>query len=226
MLYELIQRKWPLDEIRFNDCGLELPETHEWISYIEKKLGVEIKQYKSSASFDELFYKVRTKGKNAGKIWGFPLSGRRGCWISSDVKLKAKNNGPNEIIYIGICADEKERSTPKPNIIYPLVEWGFTQADVVKRLEELDLVPPIYKLGFKRNGCWLCPKQSTRSLKLLRTLHPDLWERLLKYEADSPWGFRDKSSRHISAKELDRRWKIEDAGGKVNWYGWKRSERI
>ncbi|RLC30978.1 MAG: hypothetical protein DRH37_04100 [Deltaproteobacteria bacterium] len=62
------------------------------------------------------------------------------------------------------------------------------------------MIPPIYD-KFKRNGCWLCPKQSKESLQILYQEYPDLWKKLKEYEKDSPHGF--KVEKTLAEYELD-----------------------
>jgi len=206
LLYELIQRKWPLDEIRFLDTGLEFPSTYEWLDHIEKRLGIKITRYPPLHTFDEIFYRKKTKGKYAGqRIKGFPPM-NCGCWVSTYLKMKQKPNGKNEIIYLGICANEAQRAVPADNKRYPMVEWGITEEQAMARLKELDLVPFYYAQGFKRNGCWVCPKQPVGSLRLLWKLYPELWARLKQYEKDSPHGFKDWTN----LTKLETRWRKED----------------
>lgn len=196
LLYEILRRKMPLDEIRFFDTGLEFPVVYEWLDVVEKKLGVRITRYppRKGFSFEECFFKVSKRGKNKGKIRGFPATILRGCWISRDCKVRNRRHNKDERIYIGYNCNERKRIQKDKNLLYPLIDWGITEKEIVKRLTELDLMPTYYKLGFRRGGCWLCPKQSSLSLKLLWKHYPLLWEKLKYYEKLSPMGFRPNSS--------------------------------
>lgn len=205
LLYEILRRKMPLDEIAFQDCGLEFPSVYAWLDELESRLGVQIKRYPSAKKFEDLFYRLKTRGKYAGvRIRGFPPV-RCGCWIQRDLKMKQAPNSESDITYLGICADEPRRVRKVPYLRYPLVEWGITQEEVRKRLEELNLLPPYYREGFSRSGCWLCPKQPQQSLRILWRNYPDLWERLKVLERDSPHGFKD----NITLAELEARFKEE-----------------
>lgn len=191
LLYEILQRKMPLDEIRFLDATLEYPVTYAWLDEIERRFNVKITRYKSPINFMDRFNKVRIKGTKIGKIRGFPPS-NSGCWIQSDMKLKQRPNGKDEFVYVGIAANEAARKNQdKTNILTPLIDWGVTEDMIRTRLQELDLVPPYYKMGFRRSGCWLCPYQPRGSLYLLWKHFPDLWARLKELEALSPHGFKD-----------------------------------
>jgi len=191
LLYEILQRKMPLDEIRFLDASLEYPLTYEWLDTIEKRFGVKITRYRTDIKFMDLFMRIKTRGKKKGMIKGFPPS-NRGCWIQTYMKLKQKPNGKDEMMYIGIAANEKARTAKyAKNILTPLVDWGITEDMIMERLQALDLLPPYYQMGFKRSGCWLCPYQPRGSLYLLWKNFPDLWAELKRLDKLSPHGFKD-----------------------------------
>ena len=190
LLLELLERKMPLDEIRFNDCGLEYPAVYEWLNTLERRLGVKISRYKSKLKFDDLFFKKKVKGSKKGQIRGFPPT-IYGCWVENLIKLQAKPNGKDEVIYLGICADEAHRKPDNPNRLTPLITWGVTGDMILARLRARGFMPPYYELGFKRGGCWLCPKQPRTALYLMWKHYPKLWKKLKWYEKKSPWGFKD-----------------------------------
>jgi 3'-phosphoadenosine 5'-phosphosulfate sulfotransferase (PAPS reductase)/FAD synthetase len=204
LLYEMLRRKMPIDEIRFNDCGLEYPATYEWIDEIERRLNVKVTRYKTDKNFYDLFYKLKTKGKKAGLIRGFPPS-NSGCWIQSDMKLKQKKNAKDEMVYVAIAANEAHRKPDKPNIATPLIDWGITEAMIVERLNDIGLMPPYYAMGFRRGGCWLCPYQPRGSLYLLWKHYPKLWEELRRLDKLCPHGFKDG----VDMAKLEKRFKTK-----------------
>ena len=113
--------------------------------------------------------------------------------------------------YLGIASDEpkrNERHINKPNIILPLVEIGWDEAYCRKWCEENDLLSPIYTTA-TRGGCWFCHNQSVSQLRLLRNNYPELWQLLLKWDADSPVSF--KADGH-TVHDFDRRFQFEDDG--------------
>jgi hypothetical protein len=85
----------------------------------------------------------------------------------------------NALHYVGIAADEPARIKDE---IYPLVEWGITEAQALKIC---------YDRGFDWNGlyeiyhrcsCWCCPFQRIGELKNLRRYHPELWAKLCELD--------------------------------------------
>ena len=116
---------------------------------------------------------------------------------------------------LAIAADEPARIKDE---IYPLVEWGITEAQALKIC---------YDRGFDWNGlyeiyhrcsCWCCPFQRIGELKNLRCHHPELWARLreLDKRALDQFGhsalgrFKD----NWNVEQLEHRFAAEDAKGK------------
>lgn len=116
----------------------------------------------------------------------------------------------NIVQYLGIAADEPERIERhnKPGFKLPLVEIGWTEADCRKWCEERGLLSPIYTTA-ARGGCWFCHNQGVDQLRLLRKNYPDLWELLLKWDADSPTTFHADGH---TVLDFDRRFEAEDSG--------------
>ena len=156
----------------------------------------------SKLTYEKIFYR-HNKVKN--QIYGFPIM--KGNWCTSELK---KATIPNEIQILGIAADEPERIErhTKPNIILPLVQIGWTEADCRKWCEENDLLSPIYKDSL-RGGCWFCHNQGVGQLRLLRKNYPDLWELLMKWDNDSPVTFHADGH---TVRDFDKRFALEDEG--------------
>lgn len=75
---------------------------------------------------------------------------------------------------------------------YPLIEANMKTKDVIAYCKKIGMLNKLYE-RFTRLGCWLCPKQSERSLFSLWKYYPDFWDELKKLEKDSPHGFKIKS---------------------------------
>lgn len=93
---------------------------------------------------DDVFYKVRKGGKNAGRYPGWPAVGKPEC--NSALKRPVFNIlRSGNIQYIGIAADEQNRfgqlSDTKKS---PLVEAGWDEEYCRRWCEENDLLSPIY----------------------------------------------------------------------------------
>ena len=199
MLLMMVEKRIPVDRVIFADTTLEYPEMYGWIDKIEKLIGLPIERIKPKKTWDEHFYGKFTRGKYKGRMRGFPFVIQK-CWWNREAKylLLDKAHGKGNTVFIGIAKDEEKRTKAKqydkPHLDYkfPLCEWGMTEADCFKYLEENGLFHPLRHM--KRTGCWLCQKQSKYSLLILMQEYPDLWAKLKKYEADSPHGFKPNFS--------------------------------
>lgn len=184
------------DVIMFADTGLEFPETYEFIEQFERKTGIEITwEKRPGKSFLDWFYKPYTKGKKEGQIHGFPMT-HNPCYWQRETKGWIMDRYQNEydLVYVGFAADEKSRNMGKPNHRYPLQDWGWNEKTTLTYCRLHDIVNPMYDWGFPRLGCWLCPYQSKKSIRILyRYLErksPESWEYLKKWRKTPPGGLR------------------------------------
>jgi 3'-phosphoadenosine 5'-phosphosulfate sulfotransferase (PAPS reductase)/FAD synthetase len=186
-----------IDRYVFGDTCLELPCVYEWLDYLENRFKIRIERIQSNKKFEDLFYKVISKGPYKGEIRGFPMVVSP-CWISRDVKFRGtKLDGQLKdcVRVIGYCADEKRKLTEFAYVA-PFVDAGITEKQVIKYAKENGLYPPIYTLLEKyrvkktRSGCWLCPKCSLGWSRMIYYEYPDLWKKLRELDAVSPHGWK------------------------------------
>lgn len=202
MLIRMLEENMQIDKIIFckvmatQDIGGELPEMYEYIkkvnNYIKTKYNKEITIITQEKSFEDYFYTKKIRGKRIGEIYGFPAL--NGSWCNDRLKVRIINEYLKKqgkyISYIGIAADERERlKRLKYNECSMLEKWNMTEDDCLKFLKKRDLENPLYK-NHKRLGCWFCPKQNIKSLEVLKKEYPNLWEKLLLWQRDSPFPFR------------------------------------
>jgi len=127
MLLKMIENNMQVDKIIFGDTGVEFQELYDYIEKIEKYINMKIIRIKSQITWDDWFYKPFSRGKNKGKLHGFPFVLGNGCWAKRELKIKPLNSieKSSDIIYLGIAADEKhrlERKQYNPNKYkFPLV---------------------------------------------------------------------------------------------------------
>jgi 3'-phosphoadenosine 5'-phosphosulfate sulfotransferase (PAPS reductase)/FAD synthetase len=205
MLLRMIELNYKIDRIIFADTTLEYPNTYIWIKKIETIINHKIEILSPKKSFDHWFYGEFTKGKYKGLRRGFPYIITK-CYWSRESKFnpltKAQGKGNN--IFIGIAKDEEKRSYAKqyiykPNKFYfPLIDWGWSEEDCFIYLKNKGLEHPL-RYRFNRSGCWLCPKQSKKSLYSLYKYYPELWNKLLEYDKDSPHQF----NHHFKLSDLE-----------------------
>ncbi|WP_407399644.1 hypothetical protein [Treponema sp.] len=117
----------------------------------------------------------------------------------------------NIVHYIGIAADEPERIKRhiiKDDKIMPLVQIDWDEDLCGLEAQYLDMLSPTYN-GATRDGCFFCHNQGVGQLRNLRHNFPELWEKLLKLDNDSPITFHvDGHTVH----DFDRRFALEDEG--------------
>lgn len=211
---------WPLDRIvhaevwATDTIPADLPPMVEFKTkadrIIKERWGIEVEHVRSKRNYRDIFHMVchGEKSKIAGKIYGWPF--QRGPWCNSRLKQHILSSVlKGAIQYIGIASDEPNRfhnlSDTKRS---PLAEAGWTEADCRRWCEENDLLSPIYTTA-TRGGCWFCHNQGVGQLRLLRKNYPELWELMLKWDADSPVTF--KADGH-TVHDFDRRFQLEDEG--------------
>ena len=144
MLSILKENDFPLDEVVYievwfdEEINGEIPLHLDFIYKAEEKLkslyGVQVKHIKSEKSFKDFFFTVKQKGKNKGKIYGFPYT--IGAWCQSRLKQYAidayKKSIKKRIEYVGINYDETKRYLSLTNLtnsksfkVAPLYELGI-----------------------------------------------------------------------------------------------------
>jgi len=194
----------PLDEviyvyIKFSDAiDGGYPLMNEWIPEAEKILyedfGIEI-THLSGKSFVEQFFTRKRRGKNAGKIYGFPLT--MGAWCNRTLKMDVINQYIRDIdegitMYVGIAYDEPNRvegllkkSNKKITYKSVLHDEKITELEAFAICKAHGLLSPIYTNGkLFRDGCWFCVKQPHYSLFYLYSNYPDYWNELLELEQE------------------------------------------
>lgn len=109
--------------------------------------------------------------------------------------------------HIGIAADEQYRLKRKcnrnQNHVYPLVEWGMSEADCLKYCYAHGYDWDSLYERFKRVSCWCCPLQPLAELRQLYKCYPDLWQQLKDWDKRSWRSFRaDYSIEQLEARFL------------------------
>lgn len=208
----------PLDEVVYYEVMFspeisgEVPEHRDFVvnvlrPYVEDIAGIKFVHLKSKHTYSELFQRPVTRGKNVGKIRGYPYPG--GCYVNRDCKLPPikeylRETGDEYTQYIGIAADETDRllRLRGTNRVSLLEKYGVAGSEARQLCEKFRLLSPTYN-WCKRNGCWFCPYCSRREWAHLVIDHPILWEKLKELD-----GLPDKS-RYCITKNMTPQ-QIED----------------
>ena len=190
MLLKMVKANMEIDKIIFADTTLEYPEMYDYINKIEKYIGREIIKTTPKKSFDEWCYGKFVRGNHEGEIRGLPAVLYPCYWMRESKVNPMQFYTKGNHVYFGITCNEQHRAKEKKDMHahYPLIKWGMTENGCTYFLRNLGLLNPLYN-HIKRTGCWLCPKQSTMSLRFLYNNHLDLWKKLKIYEQNSPRGF-------------------------------------
>jgi len=209
MLLRMLELNMPVDQILFFDTGWEFPQLLEHVDKVERYIGREITRLKYKQSFDHMLSEhivnARNGEKKTGYGWARPNS--RWCTRLKLNMLKQKAQGCLE--YIGIAADEAGRiessaELQRPNARYPLVDWGWTEADCLACCYEKGFDWSGLYHHFKRVSCFCCPLQRESELRALYLYYPKLWKRLEVMDARTRGTF--KEDRSIESFRLQFEW--------------------
>lgn len=183
---------------------------------IKERYGIEVEHYYATdkngekQTYEKMFYRCYEKGKHKGNIYGFPM--QKGTWCNKGLKLAAIKHikYPSDYIqYIGIAVDEPERIHLESSKMYPLVEIGWTENNCKQWCKENNLLSPIYTDEITRGGCWFCHSASLNELRQVKHKYPELWQKLLKWDSDSPVTFHPDGR---TVHDLDKRFELENKG--------------
>lgn len=179
MLLRMLELGERIDKIVFADPLYEYNELYDYMSLVAEKVGFEYEIIRApkDALYSWAFGKV-TRGANKGIIRGFPLT-TAPCWYMREQKVNPINKlrGKDSIVCIGYAADEESRWRSQPeDTRYPLVEWGWSEADCIEYLNKRELFNPLY-VNFNRSGCFWCPLMSQSSLWATWKAYPEEWQK-------------------------------------------------
>lgn len=207
MLLRMIELKEPIHKITFADTLLEFPQMYDYVDMIKSYFPIPLTMTVPDNDFLRWFFGVFTRGSRKGNIRGFPFVCSP-CWYQREAKVKPmeRENKDADVVCIGYAKGEEKRNMKDSKFRYPLQEWGWTEKDCKKYLEERGLLNPLYKY-FDRLGCFCCPKQPKRNWYIIYKLNRTLFNFSLMLESLSPQG----SNPNYSLKDIKK--EIETTGG-------------
>lgn len=207
MLLHMLELNMPVDEIIFCDTGVEFPQMYEHIDKVEQYICRKITRLKAKHDYPYMLleYKIKARDGSIKKGYSFTDIWCRWCtaYFKRDLVKRYLRGKGNFVQYIGIAVDEPKRIHDD---VYPLVEWGWTEADCLRYCYEHGFDWGGLYEKFNRVSCWCCPLQNLKSLKVLRRDFPDLWATLLDWQHKTWRKFRAD----YSVDELDARFARED----------------
>ena len=220
MLLMMLERNEPIHSIIFCDGGWEFPQMLDHIDKVEKYVGMEIVRVRPARDFTYslLWRKVIPRDKNREAVcgYGWPSAYRRWCTREKISAIdKHRNTVPNPIACIGMAYDEflrlnsKSSQAAKYKIRYPLVEYKITEAEALEYCYQKGFDWGGLYTKFKRVSCFCCPLQRLNELRTLRKYYPELWAKMLEWDARQPGinlGFKNDKTVH----DLEERFEYED----------------
>ncbi|MBU4000566.1 phosphoadenosine phosphosulfate reductase family protein [Patescibacteria group bacterium] len=167
-------------EYFFCDTHKELPETYAYLKKLEILLKKKIVFLEAERGFEHWLSVYR----------GF-LPSPQARWCTKQLKIRPieKFIGEDEAIsYIAIRADEDRAGyiSTKPNIkpVFPFMKEGFVKKDIFRIIEESGIGMPEYYRWRSRSGCYFCFFQRKIEWVRLSEIHPDLFEKSVRYEQE------------------------------------------
>jgi len=176
--FRLAQKAFGNVPMLFNDTGLELPETIEYVKRVAQSSGAEL----IVASAGDAFW----RGLD---VMGPPARDYR--WCCKVAKLVPTAKALRERFAGGALSIVGQRGAESasrarglrvyenrwlPNVIVaaPIHSWSALEVWLYIFKERLP-VNPLYFKGFDRLGCWLCPAIEMSEAEAVKRLHPELW---------------------------------------------------
>jgi len=196
-----LQGRVPDIEYFFCDTHKELPETYAYLKKLEILLGKKITLLESERGFDHWL-----------NVYGGFLPSPKARWCTKQLKIipTEKFIGNDKAIsYIAIRADEDRVGyiSTKPNIkpVFPFMKAGLVKEDIVKIIEESGIGMPEYYNWRSRSGCYFCFFQRKIEWVRLSEIHPNLFERAVRYEQEHSDGRKYSWNQEESLRELIKR---------------------
>ena len=235
MIILLIEHRRPIDYVIFFDFGMEYPETYREVELMKKLCdahGIKFITAKPEHTFE--WYAADKPRKHRGGDFladgapkrtvgnAFPNSLRRWCTKvkCSTIKRTLRSLGcvPRDTVhYIGIAADEPKRLVAKKNCIYPLAEYGVTEAQALAISKEHGFFQSPHPYDdLKRVSCYCCPLSCQKTIFHLIENYPALWENVKRIES------KIKANSHRSTRE----WEFHCIDGKSTAYFERKYEKL
>ena len=234
MLLRLLEEGMMVDEITFFDTGWEFPQlldhVHRVDDYIQKHFGRRIVVLHPEKSFNYWMFErpvIAKKGPDKGKVHrignGWPSPSRRWCTgqkVRGLIKYAKSRFGKNFYQYVGYAADEVKRTgcgtacageeKGESQRLYPLIfEWDMDEKDCLQYCYNKGFDwGGLYQI-FNRVSCFCCPLQRVGELRNVRRHFPELWSKMLKWDAAIPVnrGFFD----YRTVRHMDQRFAREES---------------
>ncbi len=173
----------------FNNTGLEMPETIEFVNKISKEWGLELLLADAGDAFWRTVMKVGPPGKDYR--WCCKVTK-----LAPIARILLEKFPEGAINVVGQRAFESLDRARSPRVwrnkwmphilsITPIQDWSQLAVWIYIWYHKLPY-NPLYEKGFDRIGCFMCPAAYVAEYDFVRRTHPDLWrkwENVLEYWA-------------------------------------------
>lgn len=223
MTLKLMELNYPLDEVVCYLSDAEFQAVRNVILKLKAECERRSLKFTILEPKQEFIYTMTekpVKKRNGAVQSGYKWCGGNARW-GTTLKLEAieqhnKTYGDEFIVeYVGVAADERHRINRQRNgnrvKIYPLVEWGMTEADCLQycyshgwHWEENGY--ELYDL-LDRVSCWCCRNKNLGELRNIYHKLPNVWEKLKKLQDAVEMPYKDGKTIH----EIETRFITEDA---------------
>lgn len=192
----MLEKGVPIHSVVAFNTGWEFPQMYDHWDQFERYTGLKITVLKPSKPFDYWMFEckvVARTGPKKGEVhrigYGWPSPMRRWCTREKvDTINKYLRSVQCPVSCIGIAADEahRVRERQKYPCRYPLIEWDIDEPSALAICKAHGFHwGGLYDL-FQRVSCFCCPLQRIGELKKLRKNFPELWEKMLEWDAARP----------------------------------------
>ncbi len=174
-------------KVCFIDTGLEFPQTIEYVKRVEEKYGIRVEKISSGG----LFWKVLDR-------FGPPARDFRWCCKvlkTGPMMRYLKKNFPEGVLaIIGQRKYESAVRSRSPRIwknpwiplqtsFSPIQNWTSLHVWTYLMIEKAP-INELYRMGFHRIGCYLCPAGEVGDFDRVKEAYPEGWERWKRYLKD------------------------------------------
>lgn len=158
----------------FSDTGDERPETYNYIDHVFvpylKRHGHKLEVCKPKESVMERWERLKVTGSRI----------LRSCTVEAKIRpmdiYRKKHGSPEDVILIGIDADEPHRAKNDPSKRFPLIDLDIGRDECLEIIQWAGLCLP-YK-----SGCWCCPFSRAGDIIKLAREYPDQMARIAALE--------------------------------------------
>ncbi len=172
----------------FNSTTVEFPETIEYVKRLAKEWNFKLYIAKPKTSF---FIEVKKRGWATHEHrWCCIIFKDRPAFeflIKQGIKAEITGTTRTESIYRRSLLPFKNPNKDPPIIrVNPIYDWN--QQEVWKYIRENNLpYNPLYKMGYRRIGCWCCPLNGPSHYKRLKQTHVRMYDLLKSFKPVHPF---------------------------------------